>query len=286
VDGERIRAAVGRLCREYADRAAGELLVEGREWQGRIGDRPGPELVATAGWLALLVGCVEYDLGLAEAAEASRRKALAWGTEVGADEIVGWAYEMAAWFALTRDDPRAAIAAADGGLAVAGNYSVAAQLAAQKARAWAKLADRRQVGLALEQARAVPLDITDPGNHFVVDPGKIGFFAMDCYRIVGADELAEACAHEVLRAGTEADGPERSPMRNAQARLTLGILAARRGDTDTAARYGAQALTGPRRSRPELRAGGRELGGLLRDSSTPAVRRYLALLKELEEVVP
>lgn len=59
-------------------------------------------------------------------------------------------------------------------------------------------------------------------NHFVVDPAKFDFYVMDCYRLVGEDKLARTLAEEVLRAGTDFDGIERSPMRNAETRVTLG----------------------------------------------------------------
>ncbi|MFF0734109.1 hypothetical protein ACFYVK_21090 [Streptomyces chartreusis] len=52
-------------------------------------------------------------------------------------------------------------------------------------------------------------------NHFVVDPAKFDFYAMDCYRLVGDYKLARTLAEEVLRVGTDFDGTDRSPMRNA-----------------------------------------------------------------------
>jgi hypothetical protein len=51
-------------------------------------------LLTAAGWLALLVGCVEYDLGLRAAAEATRAAAKRLGAEAGNGEIIAWAHEM------------------------------------------------------------------------------------------------------------------------------------------------------------------------------------------------
>ncbi len=87
---------------------------------GSVNGCPG----STAGWLALLVGCLEYDLGQRQAAEATRRSALSLGQEAGSSGILGWAHEMRAWFALTSGDYRGVIAAADGGEAAAGSHSV------------------------------------------------------------------------------------------------------------------------------------------------------------------
>lgn len=84
----------------------------------------------------------------------------------------------------------------------------------------------------------------DTDHHFVVDPAKFDFYAMDCYRIAGEDRLAEMYAREVIRSSTGPDGTERKPMRNAEARITLGVVAARAGDLDQAVSHGRQALEG------------------------------------------
>jgi hypothetical protein len=65
-------------------------------------------------------------------------------------------------------------------------------------------------------------------NHFIVDPAKWDFYAMDAYRLVGDDELAKRHAHEVLHSGISPEGIELSPMRVAEAGLTLGVVAADR----------------------------------------------------------
>ncbi len=143
------------------------------------------------------------------------------GTEAGNAKIMGWAYEMAAWFALTQGDYRGVIVASEAGREIAGGHSVTVQLAAQKAKAWARLGDRRQVEVALDQGRNLLESLPYPtnlDNHFMVDPSKYDFYAMDCYRIVGEDRLAETYAHEVIGVGTSYDGQERS-----SARLPNGV---------------------------------------------------------------
>jgi hypothetical protein len=45
-----------------------------------------------------------------------------------------------------------------------------------------------------------------------------------------------ASANEVIRASTDFDGTERAAMRTAEARVTLGVIAARQGDIDQAVR--------------------------------------------------
>ena len=60
-------------------------------------------------------------------------------------------------------------------------------------------------------------------------------------------------------------GRDLSPMRKAEAEITLGVVAARRSDLDAAAAYGAQALTKSRTSGPSLLMVGSELDTVLRE---------------------
>lgn len=85
-------------------------------------------------------------MGLRRIAEGTRKAALTLGDEAGNAAISGWAYEMRAWYALTQGDYRGVIAAAEAGEAVAAHDGAAVQLAAQRAKAWARLGDRRQAG--------------------------------------------------------------------------------------------------------------------------------------------
>ncbi|MEV5907433.1 hypothetical protein AB0M00_00805 [Streptomyces chartreusis] len=198
---------------------------------------------------------------------------------------------MRAWFALTTGDYRGVIAAAQAGTELAGHQGVAVQLAGQEAKAWARLGDRRRVEVALDRGRNLLEGMPHPenlDNHFVVDPAKFDFYSMDCYRLVGEDKLARTLAEEVLRAGTDFDGMERSPMRNAEARVTLGVTAAREGDLEQALIMGERALEGDRRSVPSLIMTSRELASEMRRryASEPAAQGYLAHLHELGQAAP
>jgi len=193
---------------------------------------------------------------------------------------------MQAWYALTQGDYRGVIVASSAGQAAAPGLGVWVQLAAQKAKAWARLGDRGQVELALDQGRALLEALTYPenlDNHFVVDPSKYDFYAMDCYRLLGENRLAQAYAEQVLRAGTVVDDQERSPMRNAEARVTLGVVAAREGDVEAAVHQGGQAPLGDRTSLPSLVMCSRELAQLLRQrfGGLPETTTYLDQLSAL-----
>ncbi|GAA3766642.1 hypothetical protein [Streptomyces chiangmaiensis] len=212
--------------------------------------------------------------------------ALSLADESGNAEIAGWAHEMRAWFALTRGDYRGILAASQAGTEAAPKHGVAMQLAAQEAKGWARLGDRRQTEVALDRGRKLLEGMPYPENldhHFVVDPAKFDFYAMDCYRLLGEDRFAENLAHEVIRAGTDFDGSERSPMRMAEARITLGVVAARQGDLDQAVNYGEWALKGDRQSLPSLLMVSRELAAIVnRDfAAEPTGREYLDHLTTL-----
>lgn len=98
-----------------------------------------------------------------------------------------------------------------------------------------------------------------PDHHFVVDPDKWDFYAMDAYRIVGDDQRARHHAEQVLVLGTAADGTEKAPMRMAEARLTLGKVAARADDLEHAVDIASDAFTARRRSLPPLLMVAREV---------------------------
>ena len=59
------------------------------------------------------------------------------------------------------------------------------------------------------------------------------------------DKMAENLASEVIQASTDFDGKERAPMRLAEARITLGVVAARQGDLDEARRTGCWMIPEP-----------------------------------------
>ncbi|WFE29640.1 XRE family transcriptional regulator [Solwaraspora sp. WMMD791] len=289
-----LKIAADRLCCEYPYMSPEQLQVEGRSWLNRVTALLGRrltlaqhrEILNVAGWIALLVGCVEYDMGMRREAEATRKAALTLGNESGNGEVVAWAHEMRAWYALTQGDYRGVVVAARTGTTAAPRQGVAVQLEAQSAKAWARMGDRRQVETALDRGRKLLESLPypeDTDHHFVVDPAKFDFYAMDCYRIVGEDSLAEMYAREVIRSSTAPDGTVRKPMRVAEAQVTLGVVAARSGDVEQATAYGHRALDGDRKSLPSLILCSNELSRLLaRDHPyEPTAADYLEKLRSL-----
>ena len=254
---------VDRLCRDYPVRPAPELLGEVRGWldrtlgllEGRTSLPAHRELLVSAGWLAALVACLHYDTGDADGAERWREATSTLGAEAGHAEITGWSHEIAAWMALTCDRTADALTHAQAGQRIDGTSCVAVQLAAQEARAAAKLGDRAAAEHAMARGRRVLDRLPNPvhpDHHFVVDPAKANFYAVDVYRWLGADAAAESFARGVLEHSVGPDGAIRAPMRRSEALLTLGTVAARRGELDVAVGHGLPALGDPRQCKPSL----------------------------------
>jgi hypothetical protein len=282
------------LCTQYAYRDPLQLRRETLKWLSYIdkllgrrnGLRQHRELLVTAGWLTLLASCLEYDSGMAAAAEASRVSAMHLGREAGHAEIVAWSLEIAAWMAHTRHDPQAAITYARAGQEAAPRASVTVQLIAHEARSLGRMGDKRAVTAALDRGykllQGVPL-APNLVNHFVVDPAKFDFYAMDCLRVVGEDARAAEHARAVLGAGRAPDGKDVSPMRMSEARVALGCVAARRGDLDEAASWGAEAFRADRKCLPSLALVASELDAELR-GRYPGARPVVEFSEQLAEL--
>lgn len=288
-----LNITVEQLCCDYPHADARELMKTSKEWLGKMTELLANHLTLdqhrdvlnNAGMLALLVGCLEYDVGDARAAEATRRMALELGKESGEPGIVGWAHEMLAWFQLTAGNYRAVIAAADAGTLVAPSQSVAVQLYGQQAKAYARMGMAEEVHAALEKGRAL-LDRLPyperPEHHFAFDPDKWDFYAMDTYRIVGSDQLAKRNAEEVIQRSVSPEGTLVTPMRRTEAELTLAVVAARQGDVEQATALGMQALQSGRRSRPSLLMVATELAHELDTYGAAAGADFRDLLSDLK----
>jgi hypothetical protein len=226
-------------------------------------------------------------------AESAHKAAWNLGEESGNAEVMARAQEMRAWFALMRGDYRGVLDAAGTGHPLAPHSPAAVQPHAQKAKARARTGDRRQAEVAPDQERALLERLPYPenlDNHFAVDPAKWDFYSMDCYRILGGhdtasteNKLAGNYAQEILRTGIDGTGFERTPMRNAEARITLGVISAREGELEQALDYGRRAIAAERLSVPSLLMVSTELATIVGDRfpTSPDATDYLDQLKQL-----
>lgn len=255
---------VERLCSEYASRPAAQLLPEIHRWvqalhdlrtSGGLSLKGYSQVYEMTGWLALLRSCLLYDQGLEADSTAARVAAQGLAEELGDGPMGAWGWEIQAWVALTKGDMPQVVAFSDAGIALAPESPVAAQLWAQKAKAWSRMGDRHKTEVALEHVRHVldhnPLP-TNVRNHFVVDPTKASFYAMDAYRVLGENSQAHAMAETIVRTSTTPTGEVISPMRLAEAQLTQALVAARSGDVAGAMSLAETALSHDRRCLPSL----------------------------------
>lgn len=256
---------VERLCTAYASQSADTLAVEVDRWMGeltnlvragRVSSAGHREVIRLTGWLTLLRGCLCWDQGDRTGAQQARVAAEGLADDLNDGIQAAWAWEIRAWMALTEGNLPQVITAADEGIRCAPHASVAAQLHAQKAKAHARMKDKRMAEVALDQIRNVLDTCPIPANianHFIVDPAKASFYAMDVYRTLpGADLLADAMAETVISTSTSPSGTVISPMRLAEAQLTKAVLLARNENSTQALQVVDQALAHLRVSAPSL----------------------------------
>jgi tetratricopeptide (TPR) repeat protein len=271
-----LQEAAELLCRAYPSASAAELRARTKQrltyvsrlLQGRLTLAQHRELLVTIGWLALLLGCVHYDLGEREQAEAARQAAYQAGLQAGHGDIIAWSYEMAAWFALTEGRYSDVVDYAQAGQQHAGLTNAMVQLVLQQARGQARLGLRREVHASLDHGAKLLEQMPKPEhpeNHFVFDHTKWIFYAATCYTWLGDDEPAEEHARELIAYHTRPDGSTNAPMRTAISHIDLGIIRARHGHLDQAVDHGLTALCYERKTEVSLLSHAADLDQLLGD---------------------
>ncbi|HZC98948.1 MAG TPA: hypothetical protein VFA46_01765 [Actinomycetes bacterium] len=81
-----------------------------------------------------------------------------------------------------------------------------------------------------------------------VDAGKLSFYAATCYTWLGDRDHAREQAGQVIHQCLEVPGQVRWPIRLAETRVDLGLVAAREGEIDGAGELGRLALASERKS--------------------------------------
>jgi transcriptional regulator with XRE-family HTH domain len=250
---EAVARATGQLCRAYPIQPPADLLPAVRtrlrqvskllDAQATLSQRR--DLMVSAGWLSLLAACLHEDLGHRAAANSGADTAANLGHETGHSDLNAWHCEIHAWQGLLDNDPASAISWADAGLINAGDgTSVAAQLTAQKARAYARAGDgpatRKALGQAVSVATRLPVTSESHRHHFTFDPAKMtGYTATTLAWLGDGSQDGEDAAREVVQTS---EGPRRI----ATARLDLGLILAARGELEEAAHQGTLAIESQR----------------------------------------
>ena len=165
------------------------------------------------------------------------------------------------------------------------------QLAAQEAKAWARIGDRRQTEVALDKgpasarSHAVP---GKPGSPFRRGPDQVRLLRDGLLPHLADDQMAETLASEVIQASTDFDGTGTradAPCRSHGSPWASSRRA--RGDLEQAIHQGQRsALSGPRKSLPSLLMVSRDLTKVLNDQypKEPETQAYLDQLHALNSL--
>src|SRR6266705_6217568 len=108
---EALEEATDLLCRAYPKTPSNILSPRIKKRLKHVIDLLGGRLtigqhrrlLAVAGWMIALLGCVHYDMQDREEAEAARQMAQQLAREADDPDLFAWTWEMSAWFALVED---------------------------------------------------------------------------------------------------------------------------------------------------------------------------------------
>lgn len=251
---ETIDRIVDRLCRDYSSTEPVVLRREVRKQLGYVGQllngrltlAQRRHLLAAAGWLALLLACLHFDVGDRGAAEANRDVAFNLGKQADHHDLIAWAFETRAWFSLADGRYRDVIDAARAGARFAPvGASALVALTLQQARAWARLGDQRETNRAIRRATTDMDKTPDPAHpehHFVFDAPKLSFYAATSFVLLGEPDPAEEHANRVIEECSDPQRPNYWPTRVATTQVELGMILGLRGEIDGAAEAGAKAF--------------------------------------------
>ncbi|MGH3904370.1 MAG: hypothetical protein ACRDTE_09295, partial [Pseudonocardiaceae bacterium] len=210
--------------------------------------RQGRDLYRCAGWLSIVLAWLSHDLGDAVAADAYCLDAWEHGWQAEDDAICAWAMDAQASIAMYNHRPAVARDAALKGLSRASEGSAAAtRVSAQLARAYARLGTYDQFTDAL-QATRTRLDQLDThgSDLFSADTGRTASYAASSYIWLGQPKQAVPYAKEAIVFYRNASPEDRSPTREAIARLDLALAYVELGTPDEAAHEVHTALNSER----------------------------------------
>ena len=223
-----------------------ELLHQGG---ARLPDHA--RLLESAGWLCLLLAMTHYDLHEFSEAAAARDTALGLGRETQRGDLIGWAFDTAAWFATYEGSSGQMIDASQAGAELSPPGSPAQAMNLLKLGVGMARAGRERDAMqALERAEAVASRMPPPANshhQFEFDvPNRLDMFAVRIYRLAGRPSDAETRARRAVTTAIESRAtlpPTREPM--CRLDLAAALIAKPSPDVEEACAEIARALAGP-----------------------------------------
>ena len=252
---DHLEAVVTDLDRSYWVKQPGELFAVARAYrrrvdqliQGRHTLKEERELYFYAAWLSELLALLAHDFGFPLAAEAYAIDCYEHADQAGHGVLCAWATETMTTIALYADRPGKAVLAAQKGIGITPDqHPLSVRLRAQAA--CARQGQRAECVELLTEAQELHdrLPARSPGR-LPVDKDIFASHAItartasSCIWIADYKQ-AERHARTALAVGESASPMDRSPKREAIARIDLSIALAHLGSLDEAVAHGSQAL--------------------------------------------
>lgn len=237
-----------RFAVAYLYRQRVEQLIQGRHTL-----KEGRELYVYAAWLSELLAWLAHDLGFPLTAEAYAIDCYEHADQAEHGELCAWATDAMSSIAMYTDRPSRAIMVAEKGIdKIPNNHPLAIRLRAQAARGCARQGQHAECVELLTAAHELyeRLPARTP-RRLAVDTGALASYAITAYPASSyiwlADyKQAETYARAALAVHKSAAQADRSPSREAIARIDLGIALVHLGSLDEATEYGSQALSSGR----------------------------------------
>ncbi|MGH3886220.1 MAG: helix-turn-helix domain-containing protein [Pseudonocardiaceae bacterium] len=258
---DHLEAVLTNLDRSYHVQPLGELFVVTRAYRQRVEQliqsrhtlTEERELYVYAAWLSELLAWLTHDLGFPLAAEAYAIDCYQHANQAGHGVLCAWATDALASIAQNADRPGKAVLAARKGIGkIPDRHPLAVALRTQAARACARQGRRAECVELLAEAQDLHegLPARPPGrlgvdNNMVASRAIASRITSSCIWLADYKQ-AETHARAALAVYESTAPADRSPIRQAVARIDLGIALVHIGSLDESAAHGGQALSSTR----------------------------------------
>lgn len=253
-------AVVAELDRSYPVQAPAGLFPIARSYRAQVQRLiSGPctlgqkrDLYVYAAWFSEMLAWLNHDLGEPLAAHAWAVDCFEHARQAGHGELCGWAADAMASIALYSRQPARAIEAASAGLRwVPGGHTLGVRLRAQAARGHARLGERDAcetlIGEAEREYACLPARSTGrTAGGSLLAAFAVTAYPASCYVWMGDFAKAAGYGRRALEVHQSAAAEDRSPSREAIARVDLALSLAGQGEPGEAVELGCQALASPR----------------------------------------
>jgi len=258
---DHLEAVLTDIDRSHCVKQPGELFAVARLYrqrvdqliQGRHTLKEERELYVYAAWLSELLAWHAHELGFPLPAEAYAIDCYEHADQAGHGVLCAWATDAMATIALYADRPGNAVPAAKKGIGqIPNHHPLAVALRTQAARAYARQGQHTACAELLAEAQELHDRLpVRPTRRFSVDNGMLASHAVTAHPASSCIWLAdykhaETHARAALGVQESAAAVDRSPTREAIARIDLSIALAHLGSLDEATAHGTQALSSVR----------------------------------------